>query len=108
MGSLIKLDIDRKVYSGSSRIFAVCSLLNLKIISSRMLRSQNGNFHWIIELEQSLNPIQTVAIQALMGSDWKRECFNLLRANQLKDKSSTVKNHWNVLFKVSNDKKKCW
>jgi len=98
MGTLIKLDIDRKVYSGSSRIFTVLSMLRLHIVSSLLKRSKHGNFHWIIEIEESLKPIEIVCVQALMGSDYKRECFNFLRARQLKGKSKLVKEHWNVLF----------
>lgn len=102
MGTFIRLDIDRKIYSGASRIYRVCSILRLRIISSNMKRSRHGNFHWIIEVENSLTPIQVICVQALMGSDFKRECFNLLRASQFKDKSDLTKEHSNILFKRKN------
>jgi len=99
MGTLLNLDIDRKIYSGSNRIIRVCSILRLTVLSSRVKRSRNGNFHWIIKIRENLTPMQIVCIQAIMGSDWKRECFNMLRASQLEDKSELVNKHWNVLFK---------
>jgi hypothetical protein len=104
MGSQIKVDIDRKVYDGKHRIEAVISMLGLKTKTIDKRRSRSGNFHWQIEIEEILTPVEIVCIQSLMGSDFKRECFNLMRAVQLKDKSDLVKKHWNVLFNKEDNK----
>lgn len=65
--------------------------LNQYLISWIPTETKRG-FHLEIWLNKKLKDWQIGYIQALMDSDYKRECFNLLRISQ------NVRN-WNVLFK---------
>jgi hypothetical protein len=95
MATELKLDIDtdRTEISWlgmSRRIDLVESLLGLKEINCKIRNTKHG-YHWYIKIKETLTPIETCLIQTLMGSDYKRECFNLIR----------IKHHckrWNVLF----------
>ena len=63
---------------------------------------------WHVELYQSgrgralrLSSAQTVALQAILGSDYRREAFNLFRAMRLSRAPGFWRKlpHWNVLHK---------
>lgn len=56
--------------------------------------------HAVIPLKAlyELSPVETVAMQLLLGSDPKREAFNLLRAHNLGDAPAFWRDRWNVLY----------
>ena len=52
----------------------------------------NKGFHFYLDLEYSLHEWEILLIQALLGSDFKRETLNYFRVRN-------DERHWNVLFK---------
>jgi hypothetical protein len=89
----IKLDIDER-RKGVRRIRKVIELLGLKVKYWETYRT-NGGWHHYIGVENRLSDLELCLIQALMGSDFKRECFNFLRIRSGKFAGQS----WNVLFK---------
>ena len=60
------------------------SFLVEKFAMTRLVvsKSKSGNYHAVAELDQrlpALNPVLRLAIQACMGSDWKKEMLGCLR-----------------------------
>ena len=94
---LIKIDIDKPRISTHdvNKILKVKSILGLDINSVKIEKSHSGNYHITFEVQNNLNDFEIVAIQAMMGSDYKRECYNLLRVASGKFKNK----EWNILFK---------
>lgn len=54
-------------------------------------KSKNGNYHAVIELSVPVPEELAIAIQACLGSDWKREMLGVLRQlNKQKDQVSLL------------------
>lgn len=91
------------------RIGWIFRFLRLKTTDIFVYRTKHG-IHVKIWVEQKLQPLMTIMIQALCNSDYARECFNLVRAVNMLDKNKkfnkTIKECWNVLFykKIVNNK----
>lgn len=93
----IKLDIDKKTIALEQveRIDWCIAFFNLDIIDIRTRKSQSGNNHIELDLLNDINDYELVFLQLAMQSDFKRECFNLLRVS-----SEAFSNQsWNVLFR---------
>jgi hypothetical protein len=62
-------------------------------------RSPGGNIHMEIHLycNRRLKPMEIVALQAILGSDWRREAFNFVRAIHVKD-TAVFQERYNILF----------
>ena len=54
----------------------------------------------MIRLTRALAPAETVAVQALLGSDSRREALNLMRAMSVsrRDPGAFWRRRWNLLF----------
>lgn len=89
----IKLDFDKKEFSWH-RINKVILLLRLDITDVSVEKSKHG-WHITLNIKNKMNDHEIVCVQSLMGSDYKRECFNLLRVHSGKFPNQS----WNVLFK---------
>ncbi|RLF40497.1 MAG: hypothetical protein DRN12_05295 [Thermoplasmata archaeon] len=89
----LRLDVDGK-QKGSKRIKKVIELLGLKVRYWEIYKTNNG-WHHYIGVDNKLTDLEVVLVQALMGSDFKRECFNYLRVKSGKFSYDD----WNVLFK---------
>lgn len=90
----LKLDYDEEDWLQlfDRRRSMVEGILKIEIKNVRIYRSKNGNMHvraWVPDVPD----LALCALQAILGSDPARECFNLRRI--LKG----VKN-WNVLFNL--------
>ena len=93
----IKLDIDKKRISleDVERIDWHIAFFNLDCVDIRVYNSASGNKHIEIDILNDVNDYELVFLQLAMGSDNKRECFNLLRVS-----SEAFSNQsWNVLFR---------
>jgi len=92
---ILKLDFDtksqKKLQQMVKRVVKVIQLTNLQIVDAPISPSNSGKYHMRIYLKQPIPDIVAVCLQALMGSDYKRETFNLLRV------LNNIPN-WNVLF----------
>jgi hypothetical protein len=84
-----------KIQDGSiSNIFRIARCLGIKPKWVEYRRTKRG-WHLAIEWNRKFSPAETVALQAVLGSDPVREMFNLTRALSGK----AVKNkRWNLLF----------
>jgi hypothetical protein len=71
--------------------------LGLKFEWVRVERSSGGNgFHIIARTVEPLSPVEQVAVQAIAGSDPRRERFNLMRARSIE--CIQGRNDWQFLF----------
>jgi hypothetical protein len=51
-----------------------------------------------VQIKAHLQPLEIVMLQALCGSDLRRETFNLVRALRLPDAPAFWHTRWNVLY----------
>ena len=66
----------------------------------RRYRSTNKGWHVVLESDKlRLGPRETVALQAILGSHWRREAFNLARIVLLHRAPPMWRDRWNVLYK---------
>lgn len=73
------------------RIELVLKLCDLHVFEYDLRKTKRG-WHYRIYLKEHLHDMDIVCLQAIMNSDYKRECFNFNRV-----KKGYPKN-WNVLF----------
>lgn len=96
MGSCIKLDFDQKIdfdrLCTSIEVYTKHSGNKLKDLD--LYRTTNG-WHCYLYFSKDIAPVNIVALQAIMGSDYIRELFNLFRANN----NNISDRDWNVLFR---------
>lgn len=75
----------------------------LSLFQIRRRRTLRG-WHVVVYLRDGLNwmpsPLEIVAAQAILGSDWKREGFNFVRARTLRDAPPSWQEagRWNTLY----------
>lgn len=72
--------------------------LGLTLDAFRYDRSSNGGYHVCIRLAAPLEPVAVVAVQALLGSDYRRETYNLARVLELENAPAFWHSRWNVLY----------
>jgi len=88
----LKLDLDGK--NGLSlfldRIW-ILKYLGIKVVKVKIHHTTNG-FHARLVCDNHIEPVKAILIQALLGSDYRRELCNLLKIER------GCKN-WNILFK---------
>ena len=65
-----------------------------------MIRRTRHGWHVIVTLDNAVEPCIVVAAQAILGSDWKRENFNLFRVQQLAGMPAVWREarRWNALY----------
>jgi hypothetical protein len=95
----IKLDYDGETLHTIEKRKWVLQYLNLHVYKVVCHKTVHGGHHVKIYVREKLNPAEICAIQAILGSDYKRETYNMLRILSKVD-------NWNVLFK-GNEVKKC-
>lgn len=79
--SIIMLDIDGNAAALPTviKLRELLGLMNLTARSVRYDRTEHG-YHVVIHLRQRLRLAEAIAVQAILGSDPRREAFNLARA----------------------------
>lgn len=97
MGTCLKLDIDNALNKHEmKRIATVLEMYSEhtgnKISDIEVFSTRNG-FHVYIYLQKLISNASIVALQAILGSDYRRETFNLLRITK-----NPNNQYWNVLF----------
>lgn len=85
----VKIDLDWKVTPCRWAKWCDRTALVLPLLSGpvrgdlvRVRRSPSGGAHVHLELSREVDPVVVVAIQAILGSDPKREALNLDRAQR--------------------------
>lgn len=97
--TLLYLDLDgaSALRGVERRIFFLCRTMKWKVEAVRYDRTARG-WHVVIAIKQRIAAPFMVAAQAVLGSDWRREAFNLSRVRQLRSKSPYWRARWNVLY----------
>ena len=88
----LKLDLDGK-YGLSTlmdRIWII-KYLGLRVVRVKVHHTKNG-FHARLICDNQIDPVKAAFIQALLGSDYRRELCNLLKIER-------GAKSWNILFK---------
>jgi hypothetical protein len=79
------------------RLMEVCRCLGLRARWCRVGASRRG-WHIVLAVSARLSPPVIVALQAILGSDWRREMFNLYRVRRLRRVPASWRDKWNVLY----------
>lgn len=94
---MIYCDYDRPSPPSLWEINRIFHILDIRPRAIRYDRTRHG-WHVIIELPRALDKAATVALQAILGSDPRRETLNLMRAlNTRWDDFNECR--WNILFR---------
>jgi hypothetical protein len=97
--TLLKLDIDGPIPRGFFfRLMHCVKLWQCPIETVRYDRTRHG-WHVIVAVDVELSNETIVAAQAILGSDPKREAFNLMRCRYLRLQSKFWRARFNVLYK---------
>lgn len=96
--TLLYLDFDGAIPNDIvSRITWCARLWQWRVEAIRIDRTRNG-FHVVVGVRQKIEPALIVAAQAVLGSDYKREAYNLMRVQSLPRVSPFWRERWNVLY----------
>lgn len=96
--SVLFLDFDSGGRSAAPRLRILWSrlrIIGIRCDAIRMDRTKNG-WHVVIFCRDVFSAIEKVALQAVLGSDPKRECLNLMRVRAGGGKDY----RWNILYKA--------
>jgi hypothetical protein len=66
--------------------------------SSIVYRETKRGFHVIIRILEKLEPVELVAVQAILGDDPMRAALNLMRARQSEIMDDYWRTRWNILY----------
>lgn len=91
------LDFDRPDKPNLPRIWNVCRRHALKPRALSCNATAHG-WHVIVLLGRRVAPWQALALQAIMGSDWRRESLNLLRLWDGPEPKRQYRWRWNILY----------
>lgn len=97
--TLIALDFDGDAKPDDEALSFLCEVLEDRVTWKTCHRTARG-FHMEFTLAKTYPPLAIVAIQALVGSDRRREIFNLLRALVLGSAPEFWRQsgRWNTLY----------
>lgn len=98
MGTLLYLDVDGEIPRPFLfRLFHCLRLWRWPVQGIRFDRTARG-WHVVVGVERRLSPAMVVAAQAILGSDLKREAFNLMRVQQFRRLPAFWRRRFNVLY----------
>lgn len=81
------------------KMYFVSSSLNLRFTKVKVYETKKGiHIYLDVESERPLTPLEVIIIQLALGSDYKREIFNLRRARAWLD-GEELEEGWNTLFR---------
>jgi hypothetical protein len=109
VNSKILVDIDYKyedrermvkmVSDFAFKMYFVTDVLGVKFTGIKVYETNKGIHVYLdAESERPLTPLEIIVIQLALGSDYKRELYNLRRARAWLD-GEELENNWNTLFK---------
>jgi hypothetical protein len=93
------LDYDFRRVPRVRPLWAVCRIVGVRPLTIRTDRTRRG-WHVLIVLAERLCPAEIVALQAIMGSDDRREALNLMRVIAIRKRPPAPfwRDRWNILF----------
>lgn len=98
MTARIKVDIDGRLPASiSDKVHWVFGIMKLRVLWYSFYRTNRG-WHLEIETARRVHPWRIVALQAILGSDYRRELFNLRRTGNWRNLPAVARERWNVLF----------
>jgi hypothetical protein len=86
-------DHDTKKAPSLSLVWRIARLCQIRPRVIRIDRTRHG-WHMVIEWDRNFTPWQIVALQCVLGSDRRREAYNLARVFSGKSRNR----RWNLLF----------
>lgn len=86
-------DIDTVRAPRLEKVFRLAHVLGVGVRWVRLDRSHSGRWHLLVCWRARFSKLELIAIQAILGSDYKREAFNLYRV-----RSGVRSRRWNFLF----------
>lgn len=94
----LKVDFDRVTVPHwfESRLLFVARVQRLRVVRVSMRRTVHG-WHVVVTVAQRIALSRVILLQALLGSDWKRELYNSRRALR-RDLSPYWRARVNVLY----------
>jgi hypothetical protein len=96
----VMLDVDSRYirFGGVGSVLHVWSFLGIMRVRSEWIRFDRTRRGWhvVVKLAHALAPAETVAVQAILGSDPKRESINLMRV--MSEYPREGKKRWNLLY----------
>lgn len=97
--TLLKLDFDGPLPRHLESWVTTCAKLwGWRLVALRIDRTRHG-YHVVVGVEGARVPAAVVvAAQAILGSDVKREAFNLMRVGKLAALPPFWRSRWNVLY----------
>lgn len=109
MNSKVLVDIDYKyedkermvkmVSDFAFKMYFVTDVLGVRFTGIKVYETSKGiHIYLDAESERPLTPLEVIIIQLALGSDYKRELYNLRRARAWLD-GEELENNWNTLFK---------
>lgn len=82
-----------------NRITATLAMWRWPIVAIRIDKTRRG-YHVVVGIRKRVvNSAMLVAAQAILGSDPKREMFNLMRVQELPSLPKFWQKRWNVLYR---------
>ena len=97
-GAVLRMDYDGRIPARSyARLVSALRWLRLRPLAAVYRRTARG-WHCKVALTRRCQPLVVVALQAILGSDPKREVFNLLRARALPHVPAEWRSRYSVLF----------
>lgn len=98
----LKLDFDGKLPRDfAKRLDWIADTVPFTVARVERMRSHSGGQHVVVHVREQLPQVIVVALQALLGSDYKRETFNLIRVMWL----SVTPRFWRARLNVLYDSK---
>lgn len=96
--TLLKLDFDGALPRGFvATLTTFAKLWRWPLEAVRYDRTRRG-WHVTVGVRKKIPPPLVVAAQAILGSDPKREAFNVMRVQRLDKVSPFWRARWNVLY----------
>ena len=96
--TLLKLDFDGTIPAGfTHRARFVCRAHNLPVVAIEVDRTRHG-YHVTIHVARRVSFMRVILLQALLGSDWRRETFNSRRAIAWRNVPLFWRTRANVLY----------
>lgn len=97
-GADLKLDYDGELpMDWIGRLAWLCQMMRWRVRATWIRRTRNG-WHVGVLLTRRPTPLKVIAAQAILGSDWRREAYNLMKWRRRWPVGSVQSQLWNVLF----------
>lgn len=95
---MLYLDVDRATSPKLPPLFAVARIIGVRPLWIEYRRSRRG-WHVVICMRDRYSPAELVAMQALFGSDGRREALNLMRAIAIR-RAGITSRFWGARFNI--------